>query len=308
MGLVCSDSKRSRCIPTVERYCSTFTEISNTSCSVSFYTEGNQNPGSKLKKLNKLRKVTSHSDPAHLEYYDQKVQVKTRYKEKNMVTLTGLGRNRQTATISELKVTGRCSRKQVRFRKEGHTVGRTTGYSNNGGTLGWSTTSTSKVRSHDISHISKRILKRSSWEKREASLINRSHTSPAKEPKAKNCGAMSTQAKMSTNDSLVSLGYAANVKLSEIPALGECLSLPTPGEPAKQLVKNEQANILSDSMACPFSAFEDNKYRQKERSRISKDIANVSEHTSLKRLQGKCKNFQWKELRLEDFKHEQTEE
>jgi len=225
-----------------------------------------------------------------------------------MVSLTDLGRNRQTVTISELKVTGRTARKQVRFRRAGHSVGRTTRYSKHYGTLGWSTTSTATVRSHDISHISRRILKRSSWEKPETTLIKRSHTSPPKEPKAKYCRAESSKVKLSSNDSLVCLGCAANVNLSEIPALSEYPSLPIPGEPTKQLVKNEHANILSDSMACPFSALEDNKYWQKKQSRISKDITYVSKHTSLKRLRGKRKNVQCKEVRLEDLKHEQSEE
>jgi len=216
MGLGCSDTKnRSKCIPTVERFCS-FTEISDFSCNASYYTVRNREGG----------RVDSYSHPARLEYYDHNLQLKTRYVTKE-ITLKGAGRTRKTVTISDLKVTRNSSSEQTRFRNERDSAGPT--YSDHDGTLGWSPTSTAIVRS-DVPHISSHISKITSEEKPEISLISQSLVFPPEGSKVKNYEAETTSNNLGTNDSPVSLGYVTNIKLSEIPALRECRSLSVPEE------------------------------------------------------------------------------
>lgn len=293
MGSVCSDNqKRANGIPTNKRFCRSYTEIFDTSCTVSYYTTENQNCF-QLKKKNTLRKVTSYSQPSRVEYYDYKGELKTRYVENKTMSL-------QTVTVTELEVTRPGSEEQIGFRNNENRAGRTTDRSNLDRKLGRSPTSIRTMRGKDSRCISKR-----SREKKPATcMTSRSPISPQRGT-TKNYGVETAQVELPSNESTFSLGYVANIKLSEIPALDKCRSLPVPGEPTAPVV-NVHDSISSDHMSSPFSALENDKHRQKKRSFISDNKTYVSEHTILKRLNEKSRTFQLNEVRLEDSKCERT--
>jgi len=230
MGSACSDThKRSWCIPTIERFCSSVTEISDSRCSSAFYTLANQSGG----------RVTTDSNSARLEYNDHKEKLKTRHISKKMIIITGLDRTRQTVKVSHLKVTRRCASEQIRFWNEKDGVRVT--FSDPDGTLCWSPTSTYSVRSDDVSHISSNISNRTSGNMLETSLISHAILSRPKGPKAKIYGAETSQLNQSENDSTVSLGYESSKTFPEILAQREYQSSPVsedlPSKERDQIVR-----------------------------------------------------------------------
>jgi len=118
--------------------------------------------------------------------------------------------------------------------------------------------------------------------------------------RAKHYKAETDESKTITN-SIFSRGNASNIKLSEIAALGEYRSLVAP-EPKTQLVKDERDNILSGYPSYLFSALENNKLQQKERSNILYDISDVSGLTSLKTERINSEKIPLKDV--EDAKHD----
>jgi len=255
MGLACSDAKkRSRSIPTIARFCSSYTETSDSCCSVSFYTTENKDRGFECKKRTRIRRVNSWS---HLN---------TRYVDNEM-------RPCETVTISELKITRRSVSEKIRFRKKKDRVVDKTDHSYHDGELGWSPIKT--MRSDNISVVSRRIsMSNSREETPETSVISRSPRSPQEGNKAKNYGAQTTQG---TNESVFSVGMSAKIRPSEILALGKSRSLPILGEPTTQMVKDERDKILSDYISSLFSELKNDKHHQQKQSSISGDTTILPE-------------------------------
>jgi len=288
MGLVCSDGKkRDKNTYTMNHFSSHLEKVSESSCS--FYIHPNiiQTRHFKREDRDKLWNVSSNMHPARLKYNKEKL--KSTYVEKKLSTSADQCRTLQTLTISKLKITSHSACERIGFQKGREFVGRKPDYCDHN-TPVESPTCSETENSNYVSSISRRASKTSSGKiKSETSMISRSPRSISKGFRAKQYEAETDKLKAITNDSMFTRGNASNIKLSEIAAI-EYRSL-VASEPKRQLVKGERDNILPEYSSCLFSALENNKLQQKERSNILYDITDVSGQTSLKTSRRNSEKF-----------------
>jgi len=300
MGLVCSDGKkRAKNMQSMNHFSSHFEEVSESNCSSYIHPNVIQN---RHFKRWERKNVSSHMNPARLKY--KKEKLKTTYLEKKLSTSADRCRTRQTLTISKLKIKSHGACERIGFNEGREYFGRKPEYCDHD-TPDWSPTCSETENGNFVLPISRRTSKRNSrkmkWETIVISGSPRSITKGLR-LRAKHYKAETDESKTITN-SIFSPGNASNIKLSEIAALGEYRSLVAP-EPKTQLVKDERDNILSGYPSYLFSALENNKLQQKERSNILYDISDVSGLTSLKTERRNSEKIPLKDVYYEDAKHD----
>jgi len=273
MGNACSDAKkRPRCIPPISRFETSTEEVSESSCSISFYSVENQN-----------RSLHRYTPAARLEYTDCTKKIKTTYIDRNIVTSTNRGRTHKTITISELKIRRRSASEHISFHNKGDSVGRIPDFSDHE-----TNTNVQQNLGHIVLGRARRTLDKSveglSCDLRDLAKYESGKFDFGNQDECTISTEKTSNADISLTSDRVSKSTRWERCNSETSVSSRSSKSPFQKLAAKKY-NSDKPELMLNLGDCTFRVVNE----QKERSPISDDTIYESEHTSLKTSQRNSK-------------------